>query len=89
MSEGRSMDRSSDAGAKALKPNEALGPLSFLLGDWDTEGTHPLVPGTLLQGRTSFSWHEGGAFLIMRSEIDHPNFRTAWETSPATTDRKA
>ena len=26
-------------------------------------------PGTTLHGRTSFEWIEGGAFLIMRSEI--------------------
>lgn len=61
-------------GAKALRRNEALERLAFLIGDWDTEGTHPLVPGTVLRGRTSFSWHEGGAFLIMRSQIDHPDF---------------
>lgn len=33
---------------------------------------HPYLPGTALHGRTSFSWHEGGAFCIMRSEIDEP-----------------
>lgn len=30
------------------------------------------MPGETLRGRTSFAWHEGGAFLIMRSEMDHP-----------------
>jgi hypothetical protein len=33
-----------------------------------------MVPGETLLGRTSFSWHEGGAFLIMRSEVDYPLF---------------
>jgi hypothetical protein len=30
------------------------------------------VPGTTFHGRTSFAWHEGGAFVVMRSEIDEP-----------------
>lgn len=42
------------------------------MGEWQTTGTHPYVPGTIFHGRTSFAWHEGGAFLIMRSEIDEP-----------------
>ena len=33
-----------------------------------------MVPGKKLPGRTSFAWHEGGAFLIMRSQVDEPNF---------------
>jgi lysine/ornithine N-monooxygenase len=43
-----------------------------LIGRWRTVGTHPLVPGTTFHGRTSFEWFEGGAFLIMHSEIDEP-----------------
>jgi hypothetical protein len=31
-----------------------------------------MLPGKSLHGRTSFEWAEGGAFLIMRSEIDEP-----------------
>ncbi|MEO7986672.1 MAG: hypothetical protein ABI766_09065 [Gemmatimonadales bacterium] len=31
-----------------------------------------MLPGKILHGRTSFAWREGGAFLIMRSEIDEP-----------------
>jgi hypothetical protein len=61
-------------GRKALIPNPALQPLSFLIGEWRTEGTHPMVSGKALIGRTSFQWHEGGAFLLMRSEIDSPEF---------------
>ncbi|MEO8392149.1 MAG: hypothetical protein ABI700_04070, partial [Chloroflexota bacterium] len=41
-----------------------------LVGTWNTVGTHPLVPGVTLHGRTSFEWLEGGAFLMMRSEIN-------------------
>ena len=33
-----------------------------------------MVPDTALHGRTSFAWHEGGAFLIMRSQVDAPKF---------------
>ena len=61
-------------GAKARIPNPALKSLEFLIGEWLTAGTHPLVPSETLPGRTSFSWHEGGAFLIMRAQVDHPQF---------------
>jgi hypothetical protein len=30
------------------------------------------MPGTVFRGRTSFAWHEGGAFVIMRSEMEQP-----------------
>jgi hypothetical protein len=59
-------------GAGAQRPNPALEPLAPLLGGWRTTGTHPLVPGTTFHGRTSVTWHLGGAFLLMRSEIDEP-----------------
>jgi len=68
------MTPSSTIGAEALIPNKALAPLAFLIGEWRTSGTHPMVPGTTLAGRASFAWHEGGAFLIMRSEVDEPRF---------------
>jgi hypothetical protein len=57
-------------GGGALIPNPALRAFEPLVGEWRTTGTHPLVPGTTFHGRTSFGWHEGGAFLVMRSEID-------------------
>lgn len=31
-----------------------------------------MVPGTTFHGRASFEWMLGGAFLLMRSEIDEP-----------------
>lgn len=61
-------------GAKAQIPNPALAPLAFLIGEWRTTGTHPMVPGRQLPGRTSFAWHQGGAFLIMQSQVDAPDF---------------
>ncbi len=54
--------------------NPALEPFRILIGEWNTVGTHPLVPDTTLHGRTSFESIEGGAFLVMRSEIDDPRF---------------
>ena len=61
-------------GPKARRPNPALDALAFLVGDWRTTGSHPEFPGKALAGRTSFGWHEQGAFLIMRSEVDQPGF---------------
>jgi hypothetical protein len=60
-------------GLEAQRPNPALEPLAPLIGNWRTTGTHPLVPGAIFHGRTSFAWHEGGAFVLMRSEIDEPD----------------
>ncbi len=57
---------------EACIPNPALRPLAFLVGTWSTVGSHPMLPGKTLHGRTSFAWADGGAFLIMRSEIDEP-----------------
>jgi hypothetical protein len=52
--------------------NSALNPFSPLVGSWNTVGRHPLLPHQVLHGRTSFEWLEGGAFLIMHSEIEEP-----------------
>lgn len=61
-------------GAKAQRANPALEALSFLIGEWETTGTHPAMPEETLPGRTSFAWSEGGAFLVMRSETDQKDF---------------
>ena len=55
---------------EAAIPNPALKPFSALVGEWKTVGTHGYLPGKILHGHTSFAWMEGGAFLIMHSEID-------------------
>jgi hypothetical protein len=68
------MDQPGLIGCGAHKPNPSLKLLEFLIGEWRTTGTHPMVPGKELPGRTSFAWHEGGAFIVMRSEVDEPGF---------------
>lgn len=57
-------------------PNPALEPFRMLIGNWKTTGTHPLVPDTVLHGRSSFEWLENGAFLLWRSELDDTRFPT-------------
>jgi hypothetical protein len=61
-------------GSKALTHNPALGPFETLIGEWQTTGLHPYFPNTELIGRVSFEWIEDGAFVMMRSEVDHPEF---------------
>lgn len=61
-------------GAKALKPNPALKLFEPLVGEWQTTGSHPYFPDTVLHGRASCEWIYGGAFLLMRTEVDHPSF---------------
>jgi hypothetical protein len=36
-----------------------------------------MLPGKTLHGRTSFAWAEGGAFIVMRSQIDEPEVPSA------------
>jgi hypothetical protein len=59
-------------GSEASIPNPALKPFEPLVGEWQTVGHHPYLPGRTLHGRVSFAWLEGGAFLIMRSDVDAP-----------------
>lgn len=63
---------SAKIGIEALIPNSALKAFEVLIGKWQTSGTHPLIPGKTFHGRTSFEWIEGGAYVIMHSEIDEP-----------------
>ncbi len=55
---------------EAAIPNHALKSFNILIGEWKTIGTHPYLPNITLHGHTSFKWMEGGAFLIMHSEVD-------------------
>jgi len=47
---------------------------SRLIGTWTTEATHPMMPGVIVHGTTTFEWLEGERFLIVRSDTDHPDF---------------
>ncbi len=57
------------ANHSAAISNPALEPFCVFIGEWETTGTHPKLPGITLHGHTSFHWLEGGAFLMMRSEM--------------------
>jgi hypothetical protein len=61
---------------EASIPNPALQPFSILVGEWEMVGKHRLIPDTL-HGHASFEWVEGGAFLMMRWEIDEPGVPSA------------
>jgi hypothetical protein len=61
-------------GSKAVRPNPALKVFEPLVGEWETTGSHPYFSSVELHGRTVFEWIEGGAFLMMRSQIDYPEF---------------
>lgn len=50
-----------------------LGPFQALIGEWATEMTHPMFRGTVVSGRTTFEWLEGGRFLIQRATNEHPD----------------
>ena len=74
---GKIVEMTTPIGSEALRQNPALDPLTPLVGEWRTTGTHPLVPGTTFHGRTSFAWTVGGGFLLVRSEIDEPEIPSA------------
>lgn len=59
---------------KAAIPNPTLRPLAALVGSWSTTGRHPLVADKTLNGRATFEWLEGGAFLMVHSQLDDPRF---------------
>ena len=65
---------SNNSANKAAIPNHALKVFEVLIGEWKSTGTHPYVPDTTLYGHASFKWMEGGAFIIMHSEVNEENF---------------
>lgn len=54
--------------------NAETDPLHLLVGEWDLEATHPMVPGVVVRGKATFEWIDGDGFLLMRSSNDHPDF---------------
>jgi len=55
-------------------PRSKLEPFEALIGEWTIELTHPAVEGTVIRGRTTYEWLEGGRFLIQRAVNEHPDF---------------
>ena len=51
-----------------------LEPFNKLVGAWEIEATHPMVPSTVVRGTAEFEWLEGERFLLQRSRTDHPEF---------------
>ena len=63
--------------SEALIPNPRLAAFEPFIGTWTTVGSHSMMPGITLHGRTVFEWHEGGAFVCVRSEIEEPGIPSA------------
>jgi hypothetical protein len=57
-----------------MNSERSLKALSRLIGTWNTEATHPSMPGTLVHGTVKIEWLEGEQFLIHRARTDHPDF---------------
>jgi hypothetical protein len=55
-------------------PREKLEPFEALIGEWTMELTHPAIEGTVIRGRTTYEWLEGGRFLIQHAANEHPDF---------------
>ncbi len=61
----------------SFKSNPALEALSPFLGEWEIEITNMSFnsdPFAAVQGRSTFDWLDGGAFLIQHSEISASDF---------------
>ena len=43
-----------------------------VIGRWETEGAHPMLPGEAIRGVSTFEWLDGRRFVIWRSHYDHP-----------------
>src|SRR4051794_2778493 len=55
---------------QSKSPNHLVAPLRPLIGDWQMRA---LVDGAVTaRGRTSFSWLEGGAFVLQRADVEPP-----------------
>jgi hypothetical protein len=57
-----------------VDPRSQLEPFEALIGEWTVELTHPAVEGTVIRGRTTYEWLEGGRFLIQHAVNEHPDF---------------
>src|SRR3954471_8084614 len=58
----------------STKTEPELEALNRLVGTWNTEATHPALPGVVVPGTVTVEWLEGERFLIHRARVDHPDF---------------
>src|SRR5947209_7682696 len=52
------------------QPNPVLQGLDVFVGEWKTEISSPAYPSATVHGHASFEWLEGGAFLLMHSDVE-------------------
>ena len=55
-------------------PTMKLEPFQALIGEWAMELTHPMLEDTVVRGRVTYEWLEGGRFLIQHAVNEHPDF---------------
>jgi hypothetical protein len=70
-------------------PREELPGGHRLIGRWETEGAHPLLPGADICGQATFEWLAGRRFVIQRSHYDHPDIPDAIAVIGATGRQQA
>ena len=56
-----------------VDPRAKLEPFQALIGEWTIEMTHRMLPDTVVRGRATYEWLEGGRFLIQHSVNEHPD----------------
>jgi hypothetical protein len=55
-----------------VDPKPKLEPFEAMIGEWTMELTHPSLEDTVVPGRVTYEWLQGGRFLIQRAVNDHP-----------------
>ena len=65
-------DHNSDAQADqhTSQPSPALQHLDVFVGEWKMAISSPAYPSTIVGGHASFAWLEGGAFLMMHTDVE-------------------
>ncbi len=65
-------DHKSDAQADqhTSQPNPTLQRLDVFVGEWTMAISSPAYPSAIAHGQASFEWLEGGAFLIMHTDVE-------------------
>jgi Pyridoxamine 5'-phosphate oxidase len=58
-------------------PHPGLDGWQRFIGRWETQATHPLLPGAVVRGHARFEWLDGRQFVIVRWHYDHPDIPDA------------